>query len=294
VKPIQEIVPSEQDESFVCFDDHMPIFDHSYHFHPEVELTLVLESEGQRLVGDHLDMFGPGDLILCGENLPHQYRNWEVGHVHSRVIQFRMDAFGAGFFDIAEFSAIGQMLERARRGLAFSDNARKRACEWIECIYDTPPGPSRFSALMECLHGLSRDPDAHELASEGFSGPVNPRRIERLQRVLNYLEEHWREPIRLDDVAKVAALHPQSLSRFFRQNLGRTFQEYLIRLRLSQAVRELLETDHSVTEIAFSCGYRNLANFNRHFRSRYGQAPREYRKFARCKGEQADRRTTVL
>ena len=81
----------------------------------------------------------------------------------------------------------------------------------------------------------------------------------------------------IDEASKVAALHPQSLSRFFKQHLGMTFQEYLKKIRLGQAARLLTTTDRTVTDIAFESGFNNLSNFNRHFRAAYGISPKEYR-----------------
>jgi AraC-like DNA-binding protein len=96
--------------------------------------------------------------------------------------------------------------------------------------------------------------------------------------VLSYLEEHWNDTVKLDDVARVAALHPQSLSRFFGQHLGMSFQEYLVQFRISRAARFLIETDRTVSDIAFSCGFNNLSNFNAQFKRIKGQSPRGFRK----------------
>ncbi len=116
------------------------------------------------------------------------------------------------------------------------------------------------------------------LASIVYAEPMKLQKIERLQRVLNFLDDQWREPVSLADAAKVAALHPQSMSRFFQQHLGMNFQDYLLKLRLGRAARSLLETDQTVADIAFHSGFNNLANFNRHFKSAYHQTPSDYRK----------------
>jgi YesN/AraC family two-component response regulator len=62
-----------------------------------------------------------------------------------------------------------------------------------------------------------------------------------------------------------------------RHEIGKTFQGYVIELRLSRAARELLESKRTVSDIAFACGFNNLANFNRLFLAPYQIAPRSYR-----------------
>ncbi len=264
--------------SFARIDFDLPQFDMHYHYHPEIEITWIVESEGQRLVGDSLEPFKPGDLVLIGSNVPHQYRNWQRGRARSRVIQFKREMFGASLVELPEFARINRMLERASRGLAFSEPVQKSALMQISRVFKAEVGPSTLVSLIELLRILSEDEDTRELASVVYSEPVKQKKIDRLQRVLNYLEKHWQEAVTLEDAAKVAALHPQSMSRFFRQHLGMTFQEYLIQLRVGRAARLLLETERTVVDVAFHCGFNNLANFNRHFQSAYQMPPSSYRK----------------
>ena len=68
----EKIVP-QAGSSFAILDKRAPAFDGRFHFHPEIEITLIQSSSGRRLVGDSIESFAPGDLVLLGENLPHQY-----------------------------------------------------------------------------------------------------------------------------------------------------------------------------------------------------------------------------
>lgn len=72
--------------------------------------------------------------------------------------------------------------------------------------------------------------------------------------------------------------HRLMLSRFFGQHLGLSFQEYLLQLRVSHAPRLLIETNRTVSDIAFSCGLNNLSNFNAQFKRINGRPPRNWRK----------------
>ena len=278
MKPTRENVRPHSGSSFTCLDIDLPSFDNNYHYHPEIELTWVTESSGQRIIGDSVESFTPGDLILIGSQVPHQYRNWSQGRACSRVIQFRSDLFGADFFNSVEFQKMDALLNESNRGLSFSPTTTKAVQSQIEQLFELPAGPEQALRLIEILHTLSIDAKRKPLASPSYSASVTTRKIDRLQRVLNYLESHWREPITLQQVSDTAALHPQSVSRFFQQHLGMSYQSYLVQLRLSHAARELIETEHTITTIAFDCGFNNLGNFNRLFKANYGKTPSAFRR----------------
>ncbi|MEX1048982.1 MAG: AraC family transcriptional regulator [Akkermansiaceae bacterium] len=278
MKLVLENVQTQPGSSFAWQAYDLPHFDHHYHHHPEIEITWILESEGQRLIGDSLEAFGPGDLVMIGSHLPHQYRNWKSGRACSRVIQFDHLRFGRDFFGLPEFSRIRQLLIDSARGICFSDATRLAAQRQMAALFASESSPAQVLALLGLLNLLSEDPEPRKIASSTYTKPVNLKQINRLQRVLNYLEIHWQETVTLADVAKVAALHPQSISRFLRQHLGMNYQEYLIQLRIGRAARLLLESDRTVMNIALDCGYNNLANFNRHFHAAYGKTPSVYRK----------------
>jgi AraC-like DNA-binding protein len=273
---LEKVSPNLQ-ASFRCLEWDAKDFDSPHHFHPEIEITEILASQGERLVGDRFDTYTPGDLAMFGANLPHRYKNWKSAHSHSRVIQFLPDAFGQGFFDLPEFRKVHQLFLDAARGLSFSAATRRTASGIIAEIFKASPGPRRILHLIDLLDVLSRDEHRKAMASHDFMAPESAEQSERLQRILQYIDTHWQDKLALEDVAQVACLHPQSLSRYFRRHLRMTFQEYLIELRLSRAARELLETKRTVSDIAFDCGFNNLANFNRSFLARYATTPRDYR-----------------
>ncbi len=278
MKPVLEKVKWGADVSFGVFEFRGQVFDCPYHFHPEIEITHVFAGTGQRLVGDSLEEFGSGDLVMHGAGLPHMYRNWDYSGAGSRYVQFLPDALGAGFFALPECRAIADLLKRAERGLRFSEAVAEEGRLRLARLPVAGSGPRRLTALIELLELLATDGQARELASVGFAGTGRSRDTARLKRVLNYIDAHWDEPIRLADAAREAGMHPHALSRFFRQKLRKTFQEYVIEVRLGRVARGLLETGRPVSEIAFASGFNNLANFNRLFRARHGQSPREYRR----------------
>lgn len=277
MRMVYEKVVADDQGSFRCLEWKEKDFDCPHHFHPEIEITQIVASRGERLVGDCFDTFAPGDLAMFGSGLPHFYKNWKSGNAHSRCLQFLPDAFGDKFFDLPEFAAVRSLIQDASRGVRFSPPIRKEGCRLITRLFKMPTSARRLGALMELLDVLSSDNKRQQIASLDFRVPEDNQQSRQLEQILNYIDANWQQKIETADVAAVAGLHPQSLSRYFRRNLGMTYQQYLIELRLSRSARELLETKRLVSDIAFSCGFNNLANFNRLFLARYETSPSSYR-----------------
>ncbi|HRJ73883.1 MAG TPA: AraC family transcriptional regulator, partial [Terrimicrobiaceae bacterium] len=116
------------------------------------------------------------------------------------------------------------------------------------------------------------------LASEKYRHRRSQTIGSRLERVTAYLEEHFREDLPLAEAARVAGLTPGAFSKFFRKMTRKTFVDYRNSLRIREACRALAESDRPVTEIAYACGFSNLANFNRRFLRETGVVPRDFRR----------------
>jgi len=76
-----------------------------------------------------------------------------------------------------------------------------------------------------------------------------------------------------------------ALSRFFRARTGKTFVDTLNDLRLGNATRMLIDTTHSITEIAYKCGFNNMSNFNRIFKKKKDCTPKEFRQSYAASGK---------
>lgn len=104
---------------------------------------------------------------------------------------------------------------------------------------------------------------------------VLPAKTEAAARLLR---EHFREPLRLSDVASELNISRERLSRLFHSSLGVTFSEYLNVVRLNHCRHLLRTTDKPITEIAFASGFQSLSQFNRRFLASEGMSPSAFRK----------------
>lgn len=96
-------------------------------------------------------------------------------------------------------------------------------------------------------------------------------------KALHYMELHFRKTLTLAETADVVGLSPNYFSRKFHEDMGVTFQEYLVKMRLDYAHKMLLYSDASISQICALAGFRSLAHFLRAFKKLYGQSPKSYR-----------------
>ena len=123
--------------------------------------------------------------------------------------------------------------------------------------------------------------------------PKSSRVLSRLDAVLSYTHQNYRSPITLKEAAQVAALQPEYFCRFFKENMGTTYLQYLNDYRLSCLYRDLVATDLSIRELEEHHGFTNDKLFHKLFRERFHTTPLQTRKASRqLKLQEADASNT--
>jgi YesN/AraC family two-component response regulator len=140
--------------------------------------------------------------------------------------------------------------------------------------------PDPFTLIEEATHleeMIDRLPIAAQRAAEYVSHARERRvRDERLNAVLTFLDEHFRDPISLDDAAEVAGMHPARFSSWFKNVQGINYIDYLTRLRIETAKRKLREPDALVKDVAASAGFQDPRYFGQVFKKLVGITPGRY------------------
>lgn len=264
-----------------------------WHFHPEVQLTLVLKSAGYRIVGDSIAPLLPGDLVLVGASLPHVWhqdegRNGAEGAngtkkrkgkrdaVHAIVVRFREDFLGDHFLRSPEMEGVRRLLKRSGRGLCVTGATREAVAGLMQELAGEQ-GLRRLLKLLEIVKVLAESKQLRPIASANFSPELRDSDTPRMQRVMRFIHDHLDEVIEREEVARCAALSAGAFSRFFKTRTGKTLPQYVNELRVGKACARLRDAGAKVADIALACGFENLANFNRQFRAIAGMSPREYR-----------------
>jgi len=291
MRPLFEKVTVPEGASWAMLNRRLPDgIPFQWHYHPEFELTLTLNSRGQRYIGDNIANYDDGDLVLLGPNLPHTWcsaERLEARDPHIALVMWFTEDWAAGVTDtLSEMKPVAALLARAGRGVAFSPKIAQEARPIIESIPARAPA-DRLFRLMEVLALIATDREARTIAGPG----AQRRKVEspdrdRIERVLDYLHAHYNERISVAALADVAALSPSGFHRLFRRHTALTLTEYVAELRIGEACALLVSSERPISHIADDVGYQNLANFNRQFRALKGVTPREFRKrFAKWEGE---------
>lgn len=258
-----------------------------WHHHPECEITLVLKGGSERWVGDKLTRLKPGDLVLLGSDLPHDYRNDRpVGQskpVHAIVVQFLPTLFGENWLRHATMSSVRRLLERAQLGLEIRGATRRRTAARLVQISKSR-GLRRMVLFMELLEDLAGSADLHEIASHGFHAGTNHQTSDRVGTAISHIERNLSKPLYVPELAGLTGLSESAFSRLFKKCTGRSVPQYLNELRIARASRLLAETDQSVKQIAHACGYPTPAYFHRQFHRHQQLPPLAYRAAVRRQG----------
>lgn len=279
-KLLREITPLTQSDCFTLFSREKKDFDFPLHYHDEFELTFIQHAKGaKRIIGDHIEEIGDLELVLVGPNLQHGWFNnkHEGGTIKEITIQFHRDLFDDKFLQRNQMNFIKTMFERSLRGILFSAETTLQIMPRLIRL-PQQQGFDSVLELMSILHDLSTSRNMRILSDSTFGNKetfsYNSRRIEK---IMAYLNANFDKNISLGEAAKLAAMTEVAFSRFFKARIGKTFVDTLIEIRLGHASRLLIETTHTVNEIASRCGFNNISNFNRIFKKKKDCTPKAFR-----------------
>lgn len=279
-KLLREITPLTKNDCFTLFYRTKTKFDFPLHYHEEFELNFIRNAKGaKRVIGDHMEEINELELVLVGSNLPHGWftHKCKSDNIEEITIQFHRDLFDEKFLQRNQMSFIRSILERSLRGVCFS---KETTLAIMPRLFDLTQkhGFDSVLDLMSILHDLSTSRNIQTLSDSSFNSmdtlSYNSRRIEK---IMTYLNNNFDKEVTLTDAAKIAGMTEVALSRFFKARTGKTFVDTINEVRLGNASRLLIDTTHSITEVAYKCGFNNMSNFNRIFKKKKDCTPKEFR-----------------
>lgn len=281
MKPVYEQIIPKSESSISALRLSMPVFVGTYHFHPEIELTLIEKSSGKRYVGGRVSDFDSGDLVLLGADVPHCWHGSEVSqgseNAQSIVIQFRKEFLGVTFWNLDEMADIRILLEKAHAGILIKGITRNLLTQKIACCADAI-GFSRLMQLIEILHIIAVSDETELIDDQFLNLSASTSETERFQRVFAYIIENYKKEISLKKVAEIACLTPTAFCRYFKKITNKTITEVVTEYRLKHACHLLRTTEKPVSEICTESGFGNISYFNKTFKTVKENTPLAYRK----------------
>ena len=284
LRPDLELVQVREDQSFKIWSHGYPYRTVRWHFHPEYELHLVTATTGDRHVGDHIGRFEPGDLVLVGPNLPH---NWisdlppgEVVEERCLVLQFSRAFIEGCAAAFPELRFLQPLMQDAFRGVRFEAGVAERVGPLMRALAGVADA-RRVALFMEIMDAIGHAEGCTLLASPGFQPNPAAYLSASMNLVLQHIGQNFTRDLSECDLAALAQQSVSSFSRSFRRHTGMAFVQYVTSLRIELACQHLSQAELSVTDICYEVGFNNLSNFNRHFLAVKGMPPSRFRSLHR-------------
>jgi AraC-like DNA-binding protein len=286
-RPVRELIDHGAHQALTLQDCQSARFWYPWHFHPEVEIKVILEGHGTRYVGESIAPFEAGDLCVVGSGTPHAWSSEPVRGkwVRARVVQFLPDTFASHRLEFVEFERLSVFLERAKLGVVLSGAARREAWSELERLFAAKSPTRRLAHLLLFLAIASEPGAAASLGAAVYEAPNVGRGTssgEELSKgVLAFLDERATSALTQAEVARHFGLSVAGFSKFFTRRFGKPFVRHLAELRVGHASKLLMQEELSMPEVARRSGFGTVASLNRHFRSIKSTTPTAYRQLAR-------------
>lgn len=275
-------VPHISKEAFRSQIDELQHFYDELHAHPEIQIMLILKSEGTLIAGDYVGRFTAGDLFVIGSNLPHVFRNDKAYYssvrrlkAHSISLYFNQHYLGEHFWQLDEMGPVRNFVEKAGRGLKIygrtKDNIEKEVVRVSKL-----KGIEKIISFFEILKLLTASKELKPLSVSHHQQGYSESEGKRMNNILQFTFQESHRKIYIDEVADIANLSPEAFCRYFKIRTGKTYTSFLNEVRISNACKLLINKDLSVQDVCFQVGFINLSNFNRAFKRITSKTPSNY------------------
>ncbi|WP_343672652.1 AraC family transcriptional regulator [Paraburkholderia heleia] len=289
-QPDLELVAVPRDESFKVWSHGYPYRTVRWHFHPEYEIHLITATTGKYFVGDFIGSFAPGNLVMIGPNLPH---NWVSSVPHDEpvderclVLQFDADFIARAIDAFPEFRRVQPLLDASCWGLLFAPETGAAAEPILREMLGAQ-GMRRVTLFIDLLDLLVQSGEPAALASEAYRADPARYAGTRINHVLAFIGKNLSQELRETELAELAGQSVSAFSRYFRRHTGVSFVRYVNQLRINLACQLLMSGELNITDICYQVGFNNLSNFNRQFLLIKEMSPSRWRSYQRLNAASA-------
>jgi AraC-like DNA-binding protein len=252
------------------------------HTHDFEELVLILDGRGKHQVGQEMYDISAGDVFVMLGNMSHCYPEAsKLSLINLLYDTSNLRLPRADLGALPGYHALFQVEPRLRQQQRFQNRLKLDMAELgrlagliaeLEAELRAKAPGSHFLATAHFMRVVGLLARAYTRMPVGKEQPLN-----QISELLGHLEQHYAEPLTIDDLAKVARMSQSTLFRVFRHIMGRSPVDYLIRLRVGKAAQILRRESLRITEVSEAVGFSDSNYFSRQFHQVMGVTPREYR-----------------
>lgn len=265
----------------IDFSSHIyKVSTYHYNWHGETEILILLKGRIEMSCNSEVFTMEPLDTIIISPQVGHATLALEQDTT-ALVIHVGKDFFQQ--FD-PNFSMYQFMIrsDETNRYNPFFTSVRHHAAMMMLLMVD---GKSPANQLWLEHHYLDLASVVYSEIESVKSIPSNTKPADMTEatfdKMIAYIDENYQRKIELEDIAKIGGYNVNYTSQFFKRQLGVSFLEYVLRLRLREATVSLANSTASVAHIAANCGFADIKAFNVSFKKHFHTTPSEYRKQAK-------------
>lgn len=271
-------IPKAESDILIVQEDRGRAFYEKLHQHEEIQLSYVVSGKGTFIIGDTIRDFQPNDVLLFGSNVPHVLKSDLENEEDSYMISlfFTNDSFGEHFFLLPKLQNVQQLLKDSGFGIKFQENQPILKPYFEAVIHEKMI--KRFASFFEILSILTQS-DYETVSSFINTKNYTDDEGKRMSAVFEFVMNHFDQKIVLEDISTIANMTPNAFCKYFKQRTNKTFFKFLTEVRIENACKFLTnQSQLSITDIAYACGFFNVSNFNRKFKEIKGITPTKFRK----------------
>ena len=268
-------IPKPEHDAIIFQIDHEEAFYDKLHQHEEIQLSLIVEGEGTLIVGDTINHYKKGDILVIGSHLPHVFKSDVTASniSHMLTLFFSKSSFGPQFFELEELKELQRFFKRSRQG--FKVTTKQKPIMDLFFQLEQSSKLNRFLILFQVLK-LIASSNYKSLSSFVYDKKFTDNEGSRMRNVFDYTIDHFKSEITLDTIAEEANMTKNAFCKYFKKRTNKTYVTFLNELRIDYACKLLSSNKElSIAEIAELSGFNNLSNFNRRFQAIKRQSPRE-------------------
>lgn len=253
------------------------------HRHYEIQIILFTKGSGKQFVGDGMMEFHAGDVALIGSNVPHLHLcdtlsvNEDGTSPNVReAVQVSPDFFPSNMDNMPDYRDLSTLLSKAAYGIRFYDTELYTRLKDAFTLLDKLQGLERISLIFS-IFGLLAKCQCTQTIALHVPNNVSGNPQSSINKTYSYLYEHFREEVKLDDIAQNAQMNTAALCRLFKKSTDMTIFQCLNDIRIEYACRLLSHTDLTVSQVGYGVGYNCITYFIQQFKKKLGITPGEYR-----------------
>ena len=260
--------------------DHVRIYwNEQIKFHQQKtwELSYVITGSGTRIIGDTIESFSRGEIILIPPDIPHcwsfdEFDADESGKIENITITFTDQFLENCIKTFPEMDVyIGKIRQNTEAVSLKGGTLIRLQNLLISMIRETEV--ERLSALIKLLALIASPEDASVVGKP----IVEDKNMRRMQKIQLYIMNNYQNTITLEEMAKLVDLNKSSFCIFFKKMTGKTYFLYLIEYRIEASCQMIVKTNATIAEICFASGFKDVPYFNRIFKKIKKMTPTEYR-----------------